>query len=299
MNYQRVVLAMLLLAGLAMARPPGIFAQTLQKSLYVSAVDRARTPVPDLRPSDLLVREDNVSREILKIVPADEPMQVAVLVDTSESAREYIADIRRALPPLVDALLAADRRNDIAIIGVGGRPMILADYTRDRAHLQEGIDFIWPQTDSGSYLLSGLVEVTQGFRKRDATRPVIVAITTEGPEFSALAHELVLTPLKASGAAFYAFVLGPLSDQVGEDARNRALVLSQGTNDSGGARDIVLASSGLTSRLTRLAGELTHQYRVTYARPQSLIPPEKVTVAAGRQGLTVRGTPVRDPQGRQ
>ncbi len=244
MNYQRVVLAMLLLAGLTMARPPQIFAQAIQKSLFVSAVDQARAPGPDLRPSDLVVREDNVSREILRIVPADEPMQVAILVDTSESAREFIADIRRALPQLVEALLVADRRNDITIIGVGSRPTILADYTRDRAQLQKGIDLIWPQTDSGSYLLNGLIEVTQGFKKREATRPVIIAITTEGPEFSTRAYDLVRTPLKESGAASYALVVGPSSEDVSDDARNRALVLGQGTHDSGGARESVLATSG-------------------------------------------------------
>ena len=37
----------------------------------------------------------------------------------------------------------------------------------------------------------------------------------------------------------------------------------------------------LTAKLKQLADELTHQYRVTYARPQSLIPPERVTVAGG------------------
>ena len=39
----------------------------------------------------------------------------------------------------------------------------------------------------------------------------------------------------------------------------------------------------LAGTLTQLADELTHQYQVTYARPQSLIPPERVTVD-GRQG---------------
>jgi hypothetical protein len=54
----------------------------------------------------------------------------------------------------------------------------------------------------------------------------------------------------------------------------------------------------LGAKLTQLANELTHQYRVTYARPQSLIPPERVTVAAAKPGLTARGTVVKDKQGR-
>ena len=42
------------------------------------------------------------------------------------------------------------------------------------------------------------------------------------------------------------------------------------------------------------ADELTHQYKVTYARPQSLIPPEKVTVAAAKPGITARGTLIKE-----
>ena len=56
------------------------------------------------------------------------------------------------------------------------------------------------------------------------------------------------------------------------------------------ARDTLLTSNGLTNKLKQVATELTHQYRVTYARPQTLIPPEQVTVTAAKPGLTVRGT---------
>ena len=34
---------------------------------------------------------------------------------------------------------------------------------------------------SGTYLLDGLIETSQGLTKRGSPRPVIVAITTEGP----------------------------------------------------------------------------------------------------------------------
>jgi len=45
--------------------------------------------------------------------------------------------------------------------------------------------------------------------------------------------------------------------------------------------------------MKQIANELTHQYRVTYARPDTLIPPEQVTIAAAKPGLTVRGVPMK------
>ena len=136
--------------------------------------------------------------------------------------------------------------------------------------------------DSGAYLLDAIVEVCQGFKKREASRPVIVSITTEGPELSNLQHQQVLEPLRASGAAYHAITLGRPSTSLSDEVRNRNIVLDEGPKTTGGSREDLLTSMALDGRLLQLANELTHQYRVTYARPQSLIPPERVTVAAAK-----------------
>ena len=96
------------------------------------------------------------------------------------------------------------------------------------------------------------------------------------------------------GNFVHVVVLGPQSNDVSEDSRNRSAVLDQGPRRSGGSRESLLAGSALPGSLKRLAADLKHQYRVTYARPQSLIPPERTTVSATRPGLTARGTLVKD-----
>lgn len=304
MHHRRIVRAALRAAALPAvlilvppAWAPRLLAQATPRALYVSVVDKAGSPVPGIRQADLVVREDSVAREILRIEPAADPMQIAILVDNSGGTSNIIADLRRALPPLVDTLLTG-ARNEVAIIGLGGRPTILADFTRDRARLQKGMDLLWSQPGSGNYLLDGIIEISQGFKKRGATRPVIIAVTTEGPELSSRSYQQALGPLHDSGAAFYAFVIGPLARDNSDEARNREVVLDEGTRTTGGHRETIMASSGLGMRLTQLADEITHQYRVTYARPQSLIPPERIAVSTPRPGLTARGTPIRDPQGR-
>jgi hypothetical protein len=71
--------------------------------------------------------------------------------------------------------------------------------------------------------------------------------------------------------------------------RNRNMVIAEGTSRTGGRRDQVLAFTAIPELLKQLAAELTTQYVVTYARPETLIPPEKVEVAVNRPGVTVRG----------
>src|SRR5207244_147002 len=92
------------------------------------------------------------------------------------------------------------------------------------------------------------------------------------------------------GVPLHVIVLGQPSNGIDEDSRNRGAVLDEGPRLSGGHRESLLATSALPGALKKLAVELKQQFRVTYARPPRLIPPEKVTVSAVRTGLTVRGT---------
>ena len=82
-----------------------------------------------------------------------------------------------------------------------------------------------------------------------------------------------------------------------EDDRN--MVLELGPKQSGGSLSTILVGTALPGRLKQLANEITHQFRVTYARPNRLIPPEKVTVTSKRPDLVLRGTAVdatREPR---
>jgi VWFA-related protein len=286
-------------AALVAAALSPLGAQPNQRSMYVSVLNEAGAPVPNLGPSDFVIREDNVAREVLHVAPATDPMQIALLVDNSQAARPYIIDIRNAVQEFITTLGAPSEgsgRNELAIIALADRPTTLTDFTVSRAQLLKGIDRIFSQPQSGTLLLEGIIDASKALKKRDARRPVIVAITTEGPELSERYYDLVLGPLKDSGAAFHAIVVGQFRSNMSDAARDRDMVLDRGTSETGGRRDTVLSSMALQPKCKELADELTHQYRVTYARPQSLIPPERVTVAVTRPGLTARGTLAREPR---
>jgi hypothetical protein len=147
---------------------------------------------------------------------------------------------------------------------------------------------------SGTYLLDAIIEVSQGIIKRHTPRPVMVAITAEGPELTDRPFAAVLDPLHESGAAFHVVILGRPENR----SHDRAIVLGRGTRESGGRYDNLLTGSALTGRMKQIARDLTSQYRVTYARPQTLIPPERVTVATAGPGLTARGTLAPDERER-
>jgi hypothetical protein len=213
-------------------------------------------------------------------------MQIALLVDNSAAAEPYIRDYREALPPFIAALTeASGPRNQISIIALAERPTILAEYSADAAVLQKGVNRLFSMSGSGTYLLDALIETSKGIMKRGSSRPVIVAITTEGPELSDRQYQQVLEPLRESGASFHLVVVGRPVNM----SHDRSMVLDNGTRDTGGRYDTILVGNALTGKLKEVARELKSQYRVTYARPQTLIPPERVTVAAAKPDLTARG----------
>ena len=298
MTKRRLFAAALTVAAGALAFSHPLDAQGNRRALYVTALNDAGAPVADLGPADFVVREDNMAREVLKVEPALEPMQVAVLVDTSQGARDDISHMRTALPAFVKTLTAGEVKNEVAIVAIGERPTVYTNYTFSQAELKKGIDRIWSMQGSGAYLLDGIIEVYQGFKKRGAQRPVIVAILSEGPELSNRQHDQVIEPLRNGNVAFHAITIGRPSTSLSDETRNRNTVLDEGPRASGGRREELLTPMALGAKLTQLGDELTHQYKVTYAHPQSLIPPEKVTITAAKPGITARGTLLRDERGK-
>ena len=268
-------------------------AQAQQRGIYTSVLDKDGNPVAGLTAADFVVREDNVAREVLRVEPATAPMQIALLVDNSQRSSATIRDIRDAAAEFIRGVTGTGTKNELAVIAVADRPTLLVDYTSDQAKLLKGA-VLFTQPNSGAYMLDGIIETSQAMKKREATRPVIVAIATNGPELSNRYHDQVMRALEASGASLHIVMVGtPPTDITTNEGRERATSFSDGTEQTGGRYDNVLAASALPARLKQVASELTHQYLVTYARPQTLIPPEHVKITGKRQDLIVRGQTAR------
>jgi hypothetical protein len=290
----------LLAAGLGaiVVAPTLLTAQPVERVVYASALDAAtRAPVADLGPADFRVTEDGVAREILRVAPATTPMPVAVIVDNQAGAQATIADLRRALAAFLREIQGI---GPIALISSADRPTILQDYTTDAARIGDAASRVFAQPDSGATLLDAIVEVSRGLRKRETDRAAIVLVSMELTEFSNLHFSQVLDGLEASGVMMSAVVLINQLGSIRDDpTRNRAVVLDRGVKETGGWREDVLTSMSYADALVQIGRALKHQYRIVYARPQTLIPPERVEVAATRPGIVASGRPARGQQERR
>jgi Ca-activated chloride channel homolog len=265
------------------------------RGMFVSVLNKDGVPVTDLGPRDFIVREDGMQREVLTAEKATDPVTVALVVDTSQASRPYMADMRRALKTFVAKF---GGKNPIAITTFGERPTVLLNYTLDVPSLDQAVGLLFARSGSGSYLLQAVGDVCKGLEKRDFERGVILAITAGGPEFSESNYTESLPKLRASGAMLNVMTFSLDSPDLSDSGqRNRELFVDAATRATGGDRTLLLTSMALESALDKLVNELSNQYRITYARPEKLIPPEKIEVGVVRPGLTARGTPVKAKRG--
>lgn len=271
------------LAAQAPGQAPGTDGRT--RDIYVSVVDGKGAAVTGLTAKEFTVREDGVAREVLRAVSATAPIDLVLLVDDSQSATNAIPYLRDGLARFAQRLKG---RAAIGLVTFGERPTSVTERTTDTAVLEKGIKRIFARPGSGAYLLDGLIEVSRGFQKRDVQRPVIVAIATEGVEFSNAQYQRVLDELYASGATLHVLAIGSPSGSQSDEIRNKNMTVAEGTEATGGRREQLLTELAIPDALSKLADELLNQYVVTYGRPEALVPPEKVQVGVTRPGLTAR-----------
>ena len=275
--------------------PTAVAAQNArERTLFVSAVDDKGEPVEGLGPDAFVIRENGQRREVLRVSRATEPIDIALLVDNSTAAEAEITFFREALSKFVTAMAAEHR---IALVALADRPTVFVEYTNDRARLAAGIGRLFAMPSSGMTLLDGVVETARGLEKREGPRAVIVPVITDGVEFTNTYSRDVVRSLRRAGAALHALMVGQFAHAEEHSIRERSFFLDEGPRATGGQRITLLAPHALTESMQRLARELSSQYKVVYARPDSLYQSDEYEVTSARPGVTMRGAPARGETG--
>jgi VWFA-related protein len=298
-----------LLVGLSAISASVSSSQSIERIVYASVLDRAGRPVTNLDPKDLIVRENNVDRHVLQLSQATEPVDIAVLVDTSQDAEALVPDFRRAL---LDFLRVTSGRHEIALFTFGQRPRTVVDYTRDQQRLAAGVAHIAAQHGSGAYLMDGLIEASRSLRTRERPQREVLVVTSEGGELSDRNSEDVFGEVQASGVTVYAFVVmagsqgrfpafeagtreRPLPTSTPDQPEiERAVALEAVVRDTGGRREDLVTSGVLGAKLREHAVRLNNQYRIIYEGPPRLTAPASIEIVTTRPDLRAQVT--RTPQ---
>lgn len=259
-----------------------------QRAVVVTVLDRDGKAMAAIGPEQFSVREDGVAREVLSVGTPTDPMSVVLLIDTSDGIQPLVQDIRQGLQNFGKTMFEKQPGVGIATMSFGERPTVEADFATTSVGYQTGINKIFARTGSGSYFLEAITEAVKNLKKRQAARPVIVAFVSESsPEFSSQTRDQIADALKSVGAQLWVAVLQGRGTSLTEEERNRNAVIGDVTTLSGGTSEMLLSRLAIAQKIADVADRLTSQIVVTYSRPDSLIPPERVEVAVKRDGARV------------
>ena len=136
---------LLLLAALATAS--GIFSQapeprepirvdTRLVSVPVVVGDRNGRYVPGLTSDDFVVYQDGEQQKVEFFAAVEEPLTVALLIDTSQSTQPVLADIKRSAASLIKLLLPHDRAT---IMAFDYDIHVLSELTADQEKLNRAV----------------------------------------------------------------------------------------------------------------------------------------------------------------
>jgi hypothetical protein len=221
-------------------------------------------------------------------------MQVVLMLDDSGLS---LGAIRQGAGQFVEAL---QNKAEFALITMGASNRVLVDFTKDPRIVYAGLEKMLTRNSPPVYILDGLLEVAQTLKKREAQRPVIVTVATEGEELSSARAEIVLDAIQRSGARMYYIGLGaPVTagnkpaysadrpDASTEyEAGKRNTVLGSAPKNSGGRSEQALQASGITVMMKSFADELANQYAVTYKTDAA--GESKLSVETKKKGVKLR-----------
>ncbi|MFN2596466.1 MAG: VWA domain-containing protein [Pyrinomonadaceae bacterium] len=102
--------------------------ETTLVTVPASVLERGGRYVPDLTREDFRVFEDGVEQRVAHFAPVEAALTVALLIDTSDSLRFRLEDVRRAALAFLDQLRAGDR---VMIVTFDSQINILCEPTED------------------------------------------------------------------------------------------------------------------------------------------------------------------------
>src|SRR5579864_1908018 len=258
------------------------------KTVYVAALDADNKPVPGLTKDTWAVREDGTDRTVVDAKPATDPLEIVLMIDTSNSSQATISELRAGLQAFADALFAGSAPVTMSVMDVAAADVMVATDKKTVADVDKVLAKTFADRAGTSVMLEGLVDASKKLAKSPTPRRAIVMVNIDGvPEFSTTPGQKIIQAIVGSGASLWALTYQNNSSkaQQGNTGGSGAGAVTSGgnqggvgTGDNGQVRDALLASvpqgtggehlmiavpTALSEKLSQIAAAIVGQYAVT------------------------------------
>jgi Ca-activated chloride channel family protein len=295
----RLILAGLAAAALGAALPAAQTPQSEPQQRVRSGVDLVSLNVTvtegtryvgDLTEADFEVFEDGARQSLTFFSRVQQPIALAILLDTSASMNERLATAQEAAIGFARRM----RKEDvIEVIDFDSQVRILQSFTNDVAALEKAIR----GTDvNGSTSLYNAIYISlKELKKAKASSPEeirrqAIVVLSDGDDTSSLVpYEEVLDLAKRSETAIYSIGLRPIGAYRSE-FKEAEFVLKQLSQETGGRAYFVTAASELPKIYEQISEELANQYSLAYSSRNPLRNGawRRIVVRVSKPGVTAR-----------
>ena len=258
-------------------------------SLNVTVTDGTRY-VTDLNEDEFDVFEDGVKQPLTFFSRVQQPIALAVLLDTSASMEGQLATAQEAAVGFARRLRKTDA---MEVIEFDSQVNIVQEFTSDIPMLEKAI---LSTTVNGSTSLYNAIYISLKNLKRnrakaaDEIRREAIVVLSDGDDTSSLIeYEEVLDLAKRSETAIYAIGLRQ-GNEARREFKEAEFVLRQLSQETGGRVFFPTSASELPRIYEQIADELSSQYSIAYSsrNPQRNGAWRRIAVRVSRPGLTAR-----------
>lgn len=249
--------------------------------LPITVVDRDGRPVEGLTADDFVVEEDGIRQEITHFsVQGELPIRLALVVDTSGSMQELMAEVQRVVMGFLRTMLRPKDR--ALVIAFSDRPALLQGFSADFSALERAVIGLRADRATALYdaVIYGLFQFS-GVRGRRA-----MVVLSDGEDNASRSNfQTMLEYAQRSGVTVYTIGIDlPL-----REIRTRSQ-LTRLARVTGGDAVFLERQAGLAPVYERIERELRSQYLIAYtsgsSAPRDVF--RQVTVRVGKPGLQVR-----------
>ncbi len=310
--------------------PFGASAQTKKSGRDASLVrapvivsDREGHYIPGLKKEDFSVYRDGVKQNIAFFATYDEPLNVALLLDTSGSTEEVVKRIKSAARDFVKLLNPQDK---CLLATFDNQVKILNSFTSDPSTLKKSIGKIKSAQLGGTLMYNAVEQITQKAFAGVEGRKVVVLLT-DGKDFGSVVGKdelleqfeesdvLIYSVFYRTGAVYTNAANGKKGKSTKKSRRKKNVIIPTGpiylpTEEEMAAREradeaeavdvlkkmaettagrfYLSDAPGLNAIFKRVAGELREQYRIGYRSTAGESDAQNIIVKVARPDAVVR-----------
>ena len=263
----RLVAALALTATLAAAAL--LVAQDDAFTFVISVLDANGRPVRDLQRDEIVLTENGVAAEVVKVEPFIMPVELTVAVDNGPLSTDALAHYRTGLTGLVRSL---PTDMEVTLITMSPQPMMVVRPTSDRIRLLRGINAFAPQEDSPRFT-DTLVEFARRYEtelqktNRIVSVPVLVMLSTTVTEAVSYMPEEITRALgflerrKAKVHVVMLNVRRDTSVRAAIDDGRQTMIAIPATKVTRGRYETLANSNRLTTLLPEMGTEIAALHR--------------------------------------